>query len=776
MSTPVFRASVCQWLSKTYGIEGEILDLPGEFDLNLEVKSEANRFVLKIMRADCDIDFVHMQIAAMNHVRASGFTDSVPQVIMSKNRSAVTRIDIDGLNRVAWLLTWQQGTVMSAIDYGTPAMAASIGNLLAQVDRALETFEHPYLDREHKWNLCKPDWIEEHIHLIEGTQRCEMSRHALDNFRSSVAPRLAALPATPIYNDGNDNNIFFSRDANPAWQASGIIDFGDMIRAPRICEPAIAMAYAMMGPGDPIARGAALVAGFHQAWPLADEEIRLLAPLTRLRLVVSVTNSARERSQNPENSYMQISEAPAWKLLEYLNGIDDSHFEREIRRACKMEAPQAMIGSNESVLQRRRQFAPGNQTLFYDEPLRLVRGNKHFLYDADGVEYLDVYNNVPHVGHAHPHVAKAVFEQMSRLNTNSRYLQDVHVDYAERMLARLPPSLTKIVFVNSGSEANEIAMRLARAASGAREMIVMDHGYHGNTTGAMDISPYKFHHPKGAGFAPDWVNIAPQPDLYRGIYRGANEAPQYVNAVQKIIDNLAAQGKRLAGYISECVPSVGGQIVLPKDYLRQVYALVRAAGGICIADDVQTSHGRLGHWFSGFVHQDVEPDIVVMGKPIGNGFPLAAVAMTRKIADAFSEGPEFFSTFGGSSAACAAGSAVLDVLHEEQLQQRARDVGEVMLSGLKELATRHPLMGEVRGFGYFLGVDLVKSHDRREAATHAASFVKNELRRRKILLGVEGPEDNVLKIRPPMSFDLAAASRLLEELDRVLVDAEQYRQ
>jgi 4-aminobutyrate aminotransferase-like enzyme len=488
-----------------------------------------------------------------------------------------------------------------------------------------------------------------------------------------------------------------------------------------------------------------------------------------------VTNSARERSENPENIYMQISEAPAWKLLEHLNGIDDAEFEHQIRRACKMEMPDTIIASKQSVLSRRRRLAPGNQTLFYDEPLRLVRGEKHFLYDTDGVEYLDVYNNVPHVGHAHPHVANAVFEQMSRLNTNSRYLQDVHVDYAERMLARLPPSLTKIVFVNSGSEANEIAIRLARAASGARDIIVMDHGYHGNTTGAMDISPYKFHHPKGAGFAPDWVKIAPQPDLYRGIYRGEDATPKYVMAVQKMIENMAAQGRSLAGFISECVPSVGGQIVLPKGYLKAVYAMVRAVGGVCIADDVQTSHGRLGHWFSGFVYQEVEPDIVVMGKPIGNGFPLAAVAMTTRIADAFSQGPEFFSTFGGSSAACAAGSAVLDVLYEEQLKQRARDVGEVMLSGLRELATRHALIGEVRGFGNFLGVDLVKSHDRREAATEAASFVKNEMRRRHILLGVEGPEDNVLKIRPPMSFDLAAASRLLEELDRVLVDAEQYR-
>jgi 4-aminobutyrate aminotransferase-like enzyme/Ser/Thr protein kinase RdoA (MazF antagonist) len=775
MSASAFHDFVSTWLAQTYGIRGEIFELPGEYDLNLQVKTATERYVLKIMHAGCDSEFVRMQIAAMSHLKSIDLAGNVPAIITALNGSSITSIHIDGSDRVAWLLAWQEGIVMSAIDYWTPALAASIGRLLARVDRGLAQFAHPLLERPHKWNLCKSDWIEENLALIEGAERREIATRIFDNFKTQLAPRLAALPLTPIYNDGNDNNIFLTQDGDGAWRASGIIDFGDMILAPRICEPAIAMAYAMMGPGDAIARSAALAAGFHQVWPLTDEELGLLPALTRLRLVVSVTNSARERFENPENVYMQISEAPAWKLLEYLNSIDDHLFECEIRRACDMETPDAIIGPKQSVQIRRRRIAPDNQTLFYDEPLRLVRGEKHFLYDSDGVEYLDVYNNVPHVGHAHPYVANAVFQQMSRLNTNSRYLQDIHVEYAERMLARLPPSLTKIVFVNSGSEANEVAIRLARTASGARDMIVMDHGYHGNTTGAMDISPYKFHNPKGAGFAPDWVKIAPQPDLYRGIYRGDDKTPQYVHAVQQIIETMTAQGRSLAGYISECVPSVGGQIVLPNGYLQQVYALVRAAGGVCIADDVQTSHGRLGHWFSGFVHQGVEPDIVVMGKPIGNGFPLAAVAMTSKIADAFSREPEFFSTFGGSSAACAAGSAVLDVLRDEQLQQRARDVGEVMLPALRDLAKRHPLIGEVRGFGNFLGVDLVKSHDRREAATQAASFVKNELRRRHILLGVEGPEDNVLKIRPPMSFDIVAASRLLEELDHVLIDAEAYR-
>jgi 4-aminobutyrate aminotransferase-like enzyme/Ser/Thr protein kinase RdoA (MazF antagonist) len=775
MSTHELRAHSSEWLKETYGLSAGISDLPGELDLNLEARTETARYVLKIMRPDCDIELVRMQISAIGLLRQRDLSRNVPAVMPTLSGSTVASIRIDGSNRVAWLIEWQQGSVMSAFDYLTPAMAASIGHLLARVDRGLENLDHPLLDRSQRWNLCQSGWIGEHLQAIEGNGRREIVRRTLEHFRTELEPRLAALASTPIYNDGNENNLFFTQDDAGAWEATGIIDFGDMIRAPRVCEPAIAMAYAMMGPGDPLARGAALAAGYHQIWPLSDAELALLVPLARLRLVVSVTNSARERLENPDNTYMQVSEAPAWKLLEHLDGIDDALFVREIRRACALADPASVIAPRESVLRRRQHLVPGNQTLFYDEPLRLVRGERHFLYDAEGIEYLDVYNNVPHVGHAHPHVARAVFEQMSRLNTNSRYLQDVHVDFAERMLARLPPSLTRIVFVNSGSEANELAIRLARAATGARDMIVMDHGYHGNTTGAMDISPYKFHHPRGVGFAPDWVHIAPQPDLYRGVFRGNAATSRYVEAVRTIIEGMSAQGRSLAGFISECLPSVGGQIVLPPGYLPSVYALVRAAGGICIADDVQTSHGRLGHWFSGFTQQGVEPDIVVMGKPMGNGFPLAAVAMTSRVADAFATGPEFFSTFGGSSAACAAGAAVLDVLHDEQLQQRAREVGEVMLAGLNELASRHQLIGEVRGFGNFLGIDLVRSREGREAATRAASYVKNELRQRQILLGVEGPENNVLKVRPPMSFDLPAASRLLEELDQVLAIAEASR-
>ena len=755
-----------------YGIQGTARPLPGEYDLNFDVTVATGRFVFKVMRAHCDPQFVEMQIAAMESARAAGLVNAIPSVIRTNKGATHTTVATeDGEHRIAWLISFLPGTLMAHVEPWTPALAASIGKLLGRLDRALVTFDHPLLDRALKWDLRRADWIVSHTAAIRNPERRVRIERVARRFVEKLKPRLDLLPRSAIYNDANDMNIFVGKHTD-GDRATGIIDFGDMIRAPRVCEPAVAMAYVMMGPGDPLARGAGLASAYHHAYPLTEEEITILAPLVQVRLAVTVTNAALQRSENPDNRYLTISEAPAWRLLDYLDTIGDDLFERTIHDACSGTDVPSQHAATTRLLARRHLVTPANQMLSYDNPLHIVRGSRHFLYDADGVEYLDVYNNVPHVGHAHPHVVDAVARQLSLLNTNTRYLQDVHIEYAERMLARLPAHLTKIVFLNSGSEANELALRLARAATGARDMIVMDHGYHGNTTGAMDISPYKFMSPKGPGVAPDWVHVTSQPDVYRGNHRGEGAADLYVADFRSVLDGVIHSGRQLAGFICECVPSVGGQIVLPPGYLNAVYAMVRAAGGICIADDVQTGLGRLGQWFWGFEQQDAAPDVAVWGKPIGNGFPLAAVAMTDEVAESFARGPEFFSTFGGSSAACAAGAAVLVVLRDEDLQARARVTGDMLLNGLKSLSLRHEIIGDVRGFGLFLGVELVRDRNHRYPATNEAARVNNLLRENRVLLGLEGPDNNVLKIRPPMSFDAAAAEQLLTRLDEVLTAVE----
>jgi 4-aminobutyrate aminotransferase-like enzyme len=364
---------------------------------------------------------------------------------------------------------------------------------------------------------------------------------------------------------------------------------------------------------------------------------------------------------------------------------------------------------------------------------------------------------------------------MRVLNTNTRYLHDGLARFAERLSATLPDPLCICFFVNSGSEANELALRLARAHTSARHLVVLEHAYHGNTTTLVDISPYKFSGPGGGG-RPPWVHVVPVPDLYRGLYKAgdrdaaAKYAAHVAEAVSRIQETAAAG---LCGFIAESCPSVGGQILLPPGYLRDVYAIVRAAGGLCIADEVQTAYGRLGTHFYGFEAQEVVPDIVVLGKPIGNGYPLGAVVTTAAIAASFDNGMEFFSTFGGSTVACAAGLAVLDVVHDEGLQAHAKDVGAGLIAGLESIRERYPIVGDVRGSGLFLGVELVTNRDTLAPAAAEASFVVNRLREEGILIGTEGPFHNVLKIRPPMPVEKSDAERLVHVLEGVLAEIAQ---
>jgi 4-aminobutyrate aminotransferase-like enzyme len=398
----------------------------------------------------------------------------------------------------------------------------------------------------------------------------------------------------------------------------------------------------------------------------------------------------------------------------------------------------------DSLIETRRRLLGGNLRLSYDNPLNIVRGSMQYLYDDEGRQYLDAYNNVAHVGHCHPKVVAAGVRQMQALNTNTRYLHDTILKYAERLTSTLPGPLSVCYFVNSGSEANELAIRLARAHTNARDMIVLDHAYHGNTNTLIDISPYKHDGPGGSG-PPPWVHKVPLP-------RPAADAQHVVNVI-KTTDNLC-------GFIAESMPSVAGQIILPQGYLTSVYDSVRGAGGVCIADEVQTGYGRIGTHFWGFESYGVVPDIVVLGKPIGNGHPIGAVITTREIAASFDNGMEFFSTFGGNTVSCAIGLAVLAVVQEENLQAHALTVGERLLNGLRELQRDHGAIRDVRGSGFFLGVEL--------AGPTEAHRIVNALRDHGILIGTEGPLNNVLKIRPPMPFSTTDAGHFLATLRKVI--------
>lgn len=430
----------------------------------------------------------------------------------------------------------------------------------------------------------------------------------------------------------------------------------------------------------------------------------------------------------------------------------------------------ARHASTGTLLERRRQRFGGNVRLSYaGHPLQIVRGWMQYLFDETGRTYIDGYNNVPHAGHAHPRISAAVAAQLATLNTNTRYLHETAVQYAEELASTFPSPLEVCYFTASGSEANELALRLARAHTGHRDLVVMDAAYHGHTTTLIDISPYKHAGPGGTG-APDWVHVSPIPDVYRGAHKAGDSEPglKYAREVGAVIEAISARGRGVCGYIAETCPSVGGQILMPPGFLPEVYRLVRAAGGLCIADEVQTGLGRLGTHFWAFEAHGVVPDIVVLGKPMANGYPMGAVVTTRAIAQSFDNGMEFFSTFGGSTAACAAGLATLRATKDEGLQAHALRVGQHLLARLRDLKPRHDIIGDVRGSGLFLGVELVRHRETLAPATEEAAAVVGRMRELGVLVGTDGPFHNVIKIRGPMPLTETDAGLIADALAKAL--------
>jgi 4-aminobutyrate aminotransferase-like enzyme len=353
---------------------------------------------------------------------------------------------------------------------------------------------------------------------------------------------------------------------------------------------------------------------------------------------------------------------------------------------------------------------------------------------------------------------------MAVLNTNTRYLHKEIIAYAEALLKKLPPHLSVIHFVNSGSEANELALRMAKTVTGNKDILAIEVGYHGNTNAVMDVSSYKFEG-KGGFTKPENTHILPLPDSYRGKYSGENCGIDYANHAKEIIQNLKAERKEIAGFIGESMISCGGQIVPPKNYFKEVYKHVREAGGICIADEVQTGFGRMGKTFWAFELYDVQPDIVTMGKPAGNGHPLAIVACKKEIAEKFNTGMEYFNTFGGNPVSCAIGRSVLEVIDEENLQQNAMEVGGFLITELKTLQKQFPIIGDVRGEGLFLGFELNDS--KKNPLPEHASYLANRMKQLGILMSIDGPDHNVLKIKPPMVFSKANAEELIFRLKTV---------
>jgi 4-aminobutyrate aminotransferase-like enzyme len=439
---------------------------------------------------------------------------------------------------------------------------------------------------------------------------------------------------------------------------------------------------------------------------------------------------------------------------------------RDPREVLGLPALPVSRRDDDLLARRDEAFAPV-QEHYYAKPPQIERGWRHFLVSTAGRPYLDMVNNVTVLGHAHPRVAETAARQLRKLNTNSRFNYEAVVEFSERLAAMLPEPLDTVFLVNSGSEASDLALRLAMAATGRRDIVAVREAYHGWTYGTDAVSTSVADNPNALATRPDWVHTVEPPNSFRGKYRGADAHRYAVDAVAQI-EGLIADGRAPAGFIAESVYGNAGGMALPDRYLEQVYAAVREGGGLAIADEVQVAYGRLGEWFWGFQQQNVVPDIVSVAKSTGNGSPLGAVITSRDIADRFRSQGYFFSSTGGSPLSCAIGITVLDTLRDEGLQRNAAEVGAHLKARLEGLRDKHPIIGTVHGIGLYLGVEMVRDRDTLEPAVEETAAICNRMLELGVVIQPTGDHQNILKTKPPLCIDVEAADFYADTLDRVL--------
>lgn len=758
---------VKQLVNKFYGLQVSVKPMDSYIDQNfLLTEKKGKRFVFKIAHDNEDNESLDAQNKAMRHITANNKTTGCPDVYPNLENEYITSIKSPtGTTHLVRLLSFLTGTFLANSDSHSPELLKDFGRFLGSMDNTLKNFQHPALYRYLKWDLKNTTDMEIHAEDIEDLRVRNLVKYFLQQFKTFAIPAFPKLRTSVIHNDANDHNVLVGDDGK---RISGIIDFGDVMFTHTVFELAIAIAYAIHGKDDPIKTAVQMVTGYNEVYPLTEPEPDVLFHLIAARLCASLLGSAGQLKRDPGNEYLKISVEPARKALEKLITVNPRQAADSFRRACGMPVKTHGLCIDE-ILKIRDQHLGKSLSVSYKKPLKIERGALQYLYDFNGRAYLDTVNNVCHVGHCHPRVVKAAQEQIALLNTNTRYLHDNIVEYAQRLVATLPDPLSVCFFVCTGSEANELAIRMARTFTKNKDFVVLDHAYHGNTNAVIEISPYKFDGPGGPG-CPPHIHKTLLPDLYRGPYKSGDPdaGRKYAEDVHRVLKEIETSGKKPAAFMHESVPSVAGQIVLPDNYLKPAYQYAREAGAVCIADEVQVGFGRVGTHMWGFETQGVTPDIVTMGKPIGNGHPLAAVVTTPEIADSFNNGMEYFNTFGGNPVSCAVGLAVLDVIRDERLQENALMVGEHFKAGLKPLMDKYPLIGDVRGIGLFIGIELVLDRETLEPAEDQAHAIAEGMKEEGILISVDGPLYNVLKIKPPLVFTRANADRYVRTLDKVL--------
>jgi len=770
---PAFGAADAERIAEdVFGVDATGSPLVSERDQNVKLVTDDGRgFVLKIGNPADDPGVIDMQTQALLHVARTDPTLPVMRLVPTlAGRFHADVVGPDGRSHIARMVTLLPGRTMASDELRLDTLYA-FGVACARLGVAMRGFFHASAGHPLLWNVKHALELRPLVQHVPDPARRAVIDEVLDRFEAHVSPVFGELRAQVIHNDLTPDNCLFDAEQ----RVSGVIDFGDMAHSALVCDFVSTVEPLMGERPDHFETLASTAAGYASITPFLEDEVGLLPDILLARWATTAVISAWRVRSYPENAdYITGWDTGVWAMLDAYRDLGSVEYERKIRDAMfaatrpDRPVPRASSSFEQLVERRGRVLGSAISPLTYDRPLHLVRGRGAWLYDADGRAYLDCYNNVPVVGHSHPRVVEAIARQAATLNTNARYLTGAALELAERLIATMPDGLDTVMLVNSGSEANDLAWRLATTVTGGTGGLVTEFAYHGVTTVVANLSPEEWVH----ATAPTNVATVPAPDGYRGAHR--REEPdwttRYAEHVDAAVTTLADRSVAPAALFVDSGFTSDGILTPPGDYLQDAVRRWRGAGGLFVADEVQSGFGRPGTHLWGFDVHGVIPDVVTLGKPMGNGHPVAAVITRKDIVDRFALETEWFSTFGGNPVACEAALAVLDVIEQELVPQNAIEQGSWIRARLEALTEQHALIGEVRSLGLLIGIELVRDRSTREPAIAEAGQVLNAMRERGVLVGTTGRESNVLKIRPPLVITRDEAEVLVDTLDQVLAE------
>ena len=766
-------ADINRVAKESYGVVGLPKSLGGERDQNfLITPTEIGQqcIILKVAnRAEPD-EFLDLQCAALDHIAQQNPTLPIQLLIRTKSGEKWSTIQSGGLTFRVRALRYIPGVPLNEAPEDARLMR-NLGRDLAKLNIALRGFFHPAARHAIAWDSQNLDQLVSLCDYLKDVPLRDLAVRCLDRFSAKVKPRLSGCRAQVIHNDVSFHNALIDPE-NP-YEISGIFDFGDMLYAPLIQDLAVTAAEVPLGSKNYFGRVADIVAGFHEVTPLERQEFELLPDLIIGRLVIGLLIQAwsdQEVAWTDDREYLIGLEEKTLRVLRDGDAMLDGEFKNLLLSACGLRPNFLSERSNFSVQEswdKRNKFLGNASQISYSEPVNLVKGEGVWLFDSNDKAYLDAYNNVPHVGHCHPRVVASIAKQTATLNTNTRYLYDALPAYAENITSTLPPELDTCFFVSSGSEANDLAWRLSKNWTSQTGGLVIENAYHGVTDAVFDLSPAEA---IDGSTLKSHIEEIKAPDDYRGPWKrdDPDRGLHYAAYAGEAINKLMQKGHSPAAFLMDMIMSSSGIIVPLPLYTEEVYNRVKNAGGLFVADEVQSGFGRLGKAMWGFEMAGITPDIVTFGKPIAAGYPMGLVVTRKEIAEKFERHSEFFSTTGGNPVACAAANMVLQVIKDEELMRNADSIGKLLVDGIRELADRYPIIGDVRGSGLFIGVELVKDVETLEPAALEAKSITDALKDEGVLIGVDGTHSNVLKIRPPMVINESNAKFLLQTFQQVL--------